>query len=172
MPPLTRKALLLSAMLMLLVSALAVSGCTNPLGGSPPSVTVAPTYVPPSPSPIPRESPTPVPVNTTWNGLYVKLYGNVNGKGDEHVYGTVSIFYLDENYWEDNPTAKYDTTEGGAYSVSVRANVPFKIKIGYLYVGRLPEVMNVKLINDKIYQLNEDTKLDFSIMTSNITPVK
>jgi hypothetical protein len=168
----TRKALLSSAVLMLLLTALAVSGCTNPLGGSPPSVTVAPTYAPPSPTPITRETPTAAPVSTTWNGLYVRLSGNVSAKGDEHVYGTVSVFYLDKNYWDDNPAAKYDTNEGGAYSVDVRAKVPFKIKIGYLYVDRLPAVMNIKLIDDKVYTLDEDTKLDFSILTSNITPVK
>lgn len=43
--------------------------------------------------------------------------------------------------------------------------------IGYLYVGRLPEVMNTRRL-DRIYVIEEDTALDFEVMTSNITPVK
>lgn len=150
--------------------ALAASGCSNPIGGPAPSVTVTAPYFPPSPTPYPLASPTPVPTPvTTWDGLFVKLYGNVTASGGDHVYGTVKVYYLDKNFWDDNPTVKYDTAEGGAYSLEVRSNVPFKVELGYLYVGRIPTEMHTKRLEDQI-TIRTDTRRDFSVMTSNITP--
>jgi hypothetical protein len=153
--------------------ALTASGCSNPLSGPTPKVTVTAPYIAPSSTPVPVATPLPTPeAVTNWTGLYVKLYGNVSVASSDHVYGSVKISYLEEEYWDEYPTVKYDTDEGGAYSLDVRANVPFKVTIGYLYVGRLPQVMNTKLIDDKIYTVQEDTRLDFEVMTSNIMPVK
>jgi hypothetical protein len=149
--------------------ALSAAGCVNPLGGSPPSVTVAATYVPPSPTPRPTILETPTPIATTWNGEYVKLHGNVSAKGGDHVYGVIKIYYQDKNYWDDHPTAAYDTDDGGAYSIEVRSNVSFIPEFGYYYFGRLPQVMHTQRL-DKM-TIREDTRLDYSVMTSNITPV-
>jgi hypothetical protein len=160
----------------LLVSALLVSGCTSPFSGSAPTVTVSATYPPPSPTPLPIVStPTPVPTttittNTSWNGYYVRLYGNVSVSSG-NVYGTVTINYMDSNYWNDSPSTRYDTSTGGSYSIDkVRANVPFKVTLGYLYLGSMPAIMDNKLIN-RTYVINNDTELDFTVMTSNITPI-
>jgi hypothetical protein len=61
---------------------------------------------------------------------------------------------------------------GGNYSIeNVRANVPFKVTIGYLYIGSMPEIMTMKLIN-KTYVIENDTRMDFTVMTSNITPIR
>jgi hypothetical protein len=145
-----------------------VSGCASPFSGPVPSVTISATYVPPSPTPIPVLCPTPTPQpGTTWNGEFVKLYGNVNAS-DDHVIGQLEVYYSDKNYWDDHPLAKYDTETGGAYSLEVRANVPFKVKLGYLYVRSLAGEMNIKLL-DKTYVLQNDTLEDFNVMTSNVT---
>lgn len=152
--------------------ALAVSGCAGLPGGPAPSVTVTAPYVPPSSTPMPTATPVPsASPATSWNGDMVKLYGNVSVKGGEHVYGVVKIYYMDENYWEEHPSVKYDTEEGGTYSLDVMANVPFKVNFGYLYVGQLPGIMNTKLL-DKVYTLGEDTRLDLEVMPSKITPVR
>ncbi len=140
---------------------LLVSGCSSPLSAPAPSVTISATYVVPSPTPIPVASPTPIPQpSTTWNGLYVNLNGNVSASGD-HVMGTITVSYLDKNFWDDHPLARYDTDEGGAYSLDVRANVPFKMTVGYLYVGRLPQDMNTKLL-DQTYNIQNDTRMDLT----------
>lgn len=152
----------------LLLPVLMASGCSIPLGDPKPSVTLTVPYKAPSPTPLPCPTPAPTP-STSWNGMLVKLHGNVSVDAGEHVYGTIKVYYLDKNYWEDHPTAVYDTDEGGAYSFDVRANVPFKVEIGYLYKDRLPEVMNVRWL-DGIYTIEEDTALDLEVMTSNITP--
>ncbi|HTY92113.1 MAG TPA: hypothetical protein VMC84_13135 [Methanocella sp.] len=152
--------------------ALAVSGCMNPMGPPPVSVTIAPTYSPPTFTPIPTVTTQPTPTTTPWNGEMVRLYGNVTVKSGEHVYGTVKVSYLDKNYWDEYPTAKYDTDQGGSYSMSVRANVPFKVTLGYLYTDRLPYVMNTYLYDDKIYTLQNDMQLDFEVKSSNATQVK
>lgn len=115
---------------------------------------------------LPHAGPRP---STSWNGMFVKLHGIISVDSGDHVYGTVKVNYMDKNYWEEHPIAQYDTDEGGAYSLDVMANVPFKVDIGYLYVGRLPEVMNTRRL-DRIYVIEEDTALDFEVMTSNITP--
>ncbi len=99
--------------------------------------------------------------------MFVKLYGNVNSSGD-HVMGTIKVSYMDKNYWDDNPLARYDTTDGGAYSLDVRANVPFHVTLGYLYVDRLPQDMNSKLIT-QTFVIQNDTRQDFNVMTSNVT---
>lgn len=157
-------------MLVLIAVTVMVSGCTGPFSGPAPSVTISATYVRPSPTPIPIVCPTPTPQpNTTWNGLFVKLYGNVNASGD-HVMGTIKVSYMDKNYWNDNPLARYDTTaDDGAYSLDVRANVPFKVTLGYLYVDRVPQdIMNTKLFTET-YNIQNDTREDFNVMTSNVT---
>ena len=101
----------------------------------------------------------------------MKLYGNVNVSSGI-VYGCVTINYMDQNYWYENPSATYDTEVGGNYSIeNVRANVPFKVTIGYLYIGSMPEIMTMKLIN-KTYVIENDTRMDFTVMTSNITPIR
>ncbi len=150
---------------------LAASGCSNPIGGPAPSVTVTAPYVPPTPTPYPLATPTPVPTPvTSWDGLFVKLYGNVKASGGDHVYGTVKVYYLDKNFWDDTPTVKYDTTEkGGAYSLDVRSNVPFKVELRYLYVGKISSEMQKKQFDDPV-TIRNDTRRDFSVMTSNITP--
>ncbi|HTX43551.1 MAG TPA: hypothetical protein VMC61_02390 [Methanocella sp.] len=154
---------------MVTLLAMATSGCSIPLGDQKPSVTLTTHYTPPSPTPLPCPTAAPAP-STSWNGMLVKLHGNVSVSKGEHVFGTIKINYLDKNYWDDHPTAVYDTNVGGAYSVDVRAKVPFKVEIGYLYVGQLPAVMNVKKI-DMVYTIEQDTPLDFEVMTSNITPI-
>lgn len=151
--------------------ALASSGCTNPLGGQTPQVTITPTYAPPTFTPIPTLIPTATPTATPWTGEMVRLYGNVTAKGGEHVYGSVTLSYMDKNYWEEHPSTKYDTDMGGSYSMDVRANVPFKVTLGYLYTSRLPYVMNTHLY-DNVYTLQNDTQLDFDVMSSNATEVK
>lgn len=158
---------------VVLVFALAASGCTNPLSGPAPSVTVTAPYVPPSPTPIPviTATPTPVPTQASWNGEIVKLFGNVTVKGGEHVYGTIKVNYMDKNYWEEYPTARYDTDDGGEYSIDVMANVPFKVTLGYTYVDRLSMGMTTRLLDD-IYLLRNDTRQDFTIMSANATQVK
>jgi hypothetical protein len=144
------------------------SGCTYPSGEVKPSVTVTTHYTEPTPVPLP--CPTPVPSNTSWNGMFVKLYGNISANPGEHVYGTVKVNYLDKNYWDDQPTAHYDTETGGTYSLDVRAKVPFKLDIGYLYMGQQPQGYMLTKRVDQVYTIDEDTPLDFEIMTSNITP--
>jgi hypothetical protein len=157
------------AVVSLMLLALIVSGCSIPLGESKPSVTLTTHYVASSPTPMPCPTPAPSPT-TSWNGIYVKLHGNISAGMGEHVYGMVKIYYLDRNYWEEHPNAQYDTDAGGAYSLDVRANVPFKVEVGYLYVGQLPEVMIFKR-PDMVYTIEEDTPLDFEVMTSSITPI-
>jgi hypothetical protein len=163
-----RPSLIASAFVIVVLLATATSGCSSLLGDAKPSVTLTAPYKEPTPTPMP--CPTPVPaISTSWNGLYAKLHGNVSVEEGEHVYGTIKVNYLEQNYWEEHPTAQYDTDDGGAYSLDVRANVPFKVDIGYLYKGQLPEVMSVRYPDD-IYKINEDTVLDLDVMTSNITP--
>lgn len=160
------------AVISLVLLELLASGCSVPLGEQKPSVTMTAPYQEPSPTPRPLPSPTPVPQpSTSWNGMFVKLYGNVSVTRGEHVYGTITVYYLDENYWDDNPTTTYDTEAGGKYSLDVRAKVPFKLKIGYLYFGTLPGTMSFKTI-DTVYTIEEDTPFNFEVMSSNITPIK
>jgi hypothetical protein len=156
------------AVVSLMLLALMASGCSNPLGDPKPSVTLTAHYVAPSPTPVPCPSPAPSP-STSWNGMYVKLHGNVSVDAGEHVYGTIKVYYMDKNYWEEHPTAQYDTDDGGAYSLDVMAKIPFKVEIVYLYKGRLPGVMSVRRL-DGTYAIEEDTALDLEVMTSNITP--
>jgi hypothetical protein len=156
------------AVVSLILLALWASGCSNPLGGTKPSVTLTAPYKAPTPTPVPCPTPVPAP-STSWNGMYVKLHGNVSVEEGEHVYGTIKVYYMDKNYWEEHPTAQYDTDEGHAYSLDVMAKVPFKVDIGYLYKGRLPEVMSVRRL-DGTYAIEEDTALDLEVMTSNISP--
>jgi hypothetical protein len=159
------------AVIFLMALALMASGCTNPLGDPKPSVTLTAHYVPPSPTPSPSPSPTPVPSpSTSWNGIYVKLYGNVSASGGDHVYGTVKIYYLDKNYWDEHPTAQYDTDECGNYSLDVRANVSFIPEFGYFYFDRIPMEMYTRRLDNMTIQA--DTRLDYNVMTSNITPIK
>jgi len=164
-----RPPIIVSMFVMVTLLAMIISGCSIPLGNSKPSVTLTAYYTAPSPTPVPCPTAVPSP-STSWNGMFVKLHGNVSVDGGEHVYGTIKVNYLDKNYWDEHPTAQYDTSEGGVYSLDVRAKVPFKVDIGYLYVGRLPEVMNVKRI-EKVYVIEEDTVLNFEVMTSNIAPI-
>jgi hypothetical protein len=164
-----RSPIIVSMFVMVILLAMATSGCSIPLGDTKPSVTLTTHYTAPSPTPVPCPTPTPR-TSTSWNGMFVKLYGNVSVNKGEHVYGTIKVNYLDKNYWDEHPTAVYDTDEGGVYSLDVRAKVPFKLEIGYLYVGTLPEVMNVKR-PDRIYNIEEDTPLDFEVMTSDIAPI-
>lgn len=167
-----RRAILLSILLSAIVAlAMASSGCTNPLVPAP-SVTVTAPYVPPSPTPTPAATVTPTPSSTTWNGEMVKLFGNVTVIGGEHVYGTIKVSYMDKNYWDEYPTVRYDTyDEGGAYSLEVKANVPFRVTLGYTYVDKLSVGLNTKLL-DEIFVLKNDTRRDFTIMASNATQVK
>ncbi len=156
------------AVISLMLLAIAISGCSIPFIDSKPSVTITVPYKAPSPTPLSSPTPVPTPL-TTWNGMFVKLHGNVSMDAGEHVYGTVKIYYMDEKYWEEHPLTYYDTSDGGAYSLDVMAKVPFKVEIGYMYVGQLPEVMNTRWLDD-IYNMEEDTVIDFDIMTANITP--
>jgi len=101
----------------------------------------------------------------------VKLYGNVTVVGGEHVYGTIKVSYMDKNYWDEYPTVRYDTNDaGGAYSLGIKANVPFKLTLGYTYIDRLSP-MNTKIM-DEVLVLRNDTQRDFTIMASNATQVK
>lgn len=155
-----------------IAAALALAGCAGlPGGTATPSVTIAPTYAPPTFTPIPTITPTPTPTATSWNGEMVELYGHVASKSGEHIYGTVTVSYLDEYYWEDHPSAKYDTDAGGNYSVNVRANLPFKVTLGYLYTSRLPPYMITRLY-DTVYTIQEPTRLDFEVLPSNATIAK
>lgn len=153
----------------ILALALFMSGCTNLLGGSPPSVTVAATYAPPTFTPLPTITATPTPLPTDWDGEYVRLYGNVSARGGDHVYGVIKIYYQDKNYWDDHPTAEYDTETGGAYELMVRSNVSFIPEFGYYYYGKLPQVMYTQRLEKMTVTM--DTRLDYSFMTSNVTPV-
>ncbi len=163
-----RSTLAVSVLVIVMLLAMAASGCTNPLGDPKPSVTLTAPYKAPSPTPLPSPTAVPSP-STSWNGMYVKLHGNVTAGPDEHVYGTVKVYYMDKNYWDDIPSAPYDTDDGGAYSLDVRAKVPFKVDFGYLYVGQLPGTMTVKRL-DPVYVLDGDTPLDIDVATSAITP--
>ncbi len=148
--------------------ALATAGCSVPPGAQTPAVTMTAHYATPAPTPL--ASPTPAPTApSAWNGMYVKLYGNVSAEPGEHVYGKIIINYIDKNYWDEKPYTTYDTSVGGAYSLEVRAKVPFKVEVGYLYVGQLPGAMTVKRLDD-VYVIGEDTRLDLDIATSNIAP--
>lgn len=151
--------------------ALAISGCTNPLSGPAPSVTIVPTYAPPTFTPIPTVAATPTPNPTSWNGDMVKLYGNVTVKGGEHVLGWVKLVYQDKNYVDETPTGSYDTDAGGAYSIDVRGNVSFKVILGYTYADRLSGEMNKRSLSDT-YTILNDTQLDFTVAAANATQVK
>jgi hypothetical protein len=166
-----RRAIFLSFMLSAIVAlATASLGCTNPLVPAP-SVTETAPYVPPSPTPTPAPTVAPTPTPTSWNGDIVKLYGNVTVIGGEHVYGTIKVSYMDKNYWDEYPTVRYDTNDdGGAYSLDVMANVPFRVTLGYTYIDKLSP-MNTKIFDD-IITLHNDTRRDFTIMASNATQVK
>ncbi len=157
-------------MIVAVALALASSGCTNPLVPAP-SVTVTAPYVPPSPTPTPTATVTPAPSSAAWNGEMVKLFGNVTVIGGEHVYGTIKVSYMDKNYWDEYPTVRYDTIDdGGAYSLEVKANMPFRVTLGYSYIDKLSP-MNTKIL-DEVFTLHNDTRHDFIIMASNATQVK
>jgi hypothetical protein len=115
---------------------------------------------------------TPIPTpNTSWNGYYYRLYGNVNVSSGT-VLGNVYVNYLDPNFYNDNPSASFDTAVGGNYSIDqVRANVPFRVTLKYIYLGSLPEMTISKFIN-QTYIITNDTALDFTVMTNNITPTE
>lgn len=159
--------------LTLVVLTASLSGCTFFQGNPAPTMTVPTIEATATPIATPGPSPTVAATPVVgWDGTFVKLYGNISNHGNERVRGNVKIFYMDAQSKKDypqNPQSDYDTSVNNSYSIMIASNVPFKVQVGYLYIGRLPEFMNTKLL-DPTYIIKEDTRLDINIASSNITP--